>query len=290
MVSVASVEAFGQSRLMTTADYEQLSAPPADAIERYGKAPEHFGELRLPPSAEEGATVPVVVVIHGGCWLSDFGLEGTAALSAALTARGVATWNIEYRRVGDRGGGWPGTFEDVASAVDHLRVLARNYPLDLGRIVATGHSAGGQLALWLGVRGRLPADAPGASNPLPVRGVIALAAVTDLVTAEKVNVCGTAVRRLMGGTVKKRAQRYALTSPVHVLPLGIPQVLIHGDEDPIVKPSFSSAYAATAAQLDDPATYIGIENAGHFELVAPDSDSWPRVEDAIIGMIDSITD
>ena len=118
--------------------------------------------------------------MHGGCWLAEYDLIGTEAMSAALTDAGVATWNIEYRRVGDAGGGWPGTFEDVAAAADYLRTLADRYPLDRERIIATGHSAGGHLALWLAARAKLPATAPGSRDPLAIQGVVSLAGATDL--------------------------------------------------------------------------------------------------------------
>ena len=124
--------------LMTTADYNELSGPPADAISRYGEEPLQFGQLRLPGG---DGPFPVAIVVHGGCWLAEYPLTGTEAMSAALTDAGVATWNIEYRRIGDAGGGWPGTFEDVAAAADHLRELKERYPLDTSRVVATGRSS-----------------------------------------------------------------------------------------------------------------------------------------------------
>src|SRR5439155_8576098 len=137
-----------------------------------------FGELRLPKGR---GPFPVAIVIHGGCWRSDYDLKHVGPLAGALTERGIATWTIEYRRIGDPGGGWPGTFEDVAQAADHLRALARRYPLDLHHVVAIGHSAGGHLALWLAARPGLPPDAALASaDPLPISGVVGLAAISDL--------------------------------------------------------------------------------------------------------------
>src|SRR5579872_4131906 len=137
-----------------------LPAPPADARVRYGPGEQHFADLRCPAfSLEQGRTryaptlqresYPVVIGIHGGYWRARYGLDYFGHVCAALTAAGIATWNIEYRRLGDDGGGWPGTFEDVALAADALRTVATSYPLDLTRVYAVGHSAGGQLALWL---------------------------------------------------------------------------------------------------------------------------------------------
>ena len=122
--------------------------PPADHRLTYGSTPLEFGELRLPKTP---GPHPVAVLIHGGCWVDRLpgrdpritGFEPLRPFAAALTAAGVATWNIEYRRAGHRGGGWPGTFQDVASATDFLRKLAPKHDLDLTRVVLVGHSAGG---------------------------------------------------------------------------------------------------------------------------------------------------
>src|SRR5579872_5792979 len=129
----------------------ETAAPRADARLRYGPDPLHFGDLRLPGGT---GPHPVVVMVHGGFWRARFNLEYAGHLCAALAALGIATWNVEYRRLGDTGGGWPGTLLDVAAAADHLRTLAAPYHLDLSRVVAMGHSAGGHLALWLAARRR----------------------------------------------------------------------------------------------------------------------------------------
>lgn len=132
--------------------WSELSAmplpPPAKRID-YGSGPQQFGELRLPKGA---GPFPVVVLVHGGCWMAQFDYVYMTRMAAWLAQRGVATWTIEFRRVGDDGGGWPGTFLDVANATDDLRTIAKTQPIDLKRIYAAGHSAGGQLALWLGAR------------------------------------------------------------------------------------------------------------------------------------------
>ena len=151
----------------------------------------------------------VVVVVHGGCWLSEYNLDHVASFCVALTDVGLATWSLEYRRVGDEGGGWPGTFEDVARGVDHLRRLEKDYPLDLERVVAVGHSAGGHLVLWLAARSLLTEDsAIAGNNPLPLSGVVALAGVSDLEAAHEQNVCGDVVARLLGGTPEQVPARY----------------------------------------------------------------------------------
>jgi acetyl esterase/lipase len=263
-------------------DYARLPNPGPDEVIRYGELRQQIGHLRMP--ADEGL-VPIAIVIHGGCWLSDFDLTGTSAMSAALTARGIATWNIEYRRLGNRGGGWPGSFEDVATATDHLRELAVQYPIDLDRIIAIGHSAGAQLAMWLAARRKLPPSAPGATDPLPIHGVVSLAGVTDLVNAERFNVCGSSVRRLLRGSPEREPERYALTSPANLLPLGVPQILFHGSRDPVVRPVFSSAYVVAAQKAGDMARFVELEAAGHFEPVSPRSAVWPKIEDRILDFL-----
>jgi len=141
-------------------DILTLPAPPADARIAYGPDPLQFGDLRLPTAASGGGDgpFPLVVLIHGGYWRNRYDLAYFGHAAAALTATGFATWNIEYRRVGDAGGGWPGTLLDVAAATDYARTLAATQPIDLDRVVALGHSAGGQLAAWLAARRRLAPD------------------------------------------------------------------------------------------------------------------------------------
>ena len=209
-------------------------------------------------------------------------------MSAALTDAGVATWNIEYRRIGDPGGGWPGTFEDAAAAIDHLREIKDFYPLDLDRVVTTGHSAGGHLALWLAARHRLKPGAPGSVDPLPVQGVVSLAGATDLVAGEQGGFCGDAIPRLLGGTAEEQPARYGIASPQALLPLGVPQVLANGLEDPIADPRYSRDYAAAAQALGDKARFVGLSEAGHFELVAPGTSAWTAVQSEILRMINAL--
>ena len=132
--------------IMDSSALASFPNPPADHIISYGKDRLQFGELRLPPGA---GPFPAMVLIHGGCWLAEFDIAHVRKLAAAFTATGIATWTIEYRRVGDPGGGWPGTFDAVAAGADHLVALAAQFELDLSRVVVAGHSAGGQLAIWL---------------------------------------------------------------------------------------------------------------------------------------------
>ena len=258
-------------------------APPYDHKIAYGSDPLQFGELRLPKGA---GPHPVAVIIHGGCWLSQYDLKYAGHLCAALTEAGIATWNIEYRRVGNAGGGWPGTFEDVARGADYVRTLAKSYPIDLNRIIAAGHSAGGHLALWLAARKNLPKDHQFyPANPLALRGVVSIAGVADL--RKTVAACGDAIERLMGGTANDQPSRYSQASPIELLPLGVKQVIVHGEVDRTVPLSMATEYTDAAQKKRDEVKLVVIEKAGHFEVVDPKSFAWARVRDEVLALLKS---
>lgn len=257
--------------------------PPATARRAYGTDPHQFGDLRLPAGA---GPHPVVILLHGGFWRRAYDLTYCGALGADFAARGVATWNLEYRRVGQRGGGWPGTLADVAAGTDRLRDLATDYPLDLGRVAALGHSAGGQLALWLAARSRLPAgdDLRGAA-PVSLRAAVALAGVVDLRLADDLGIGRDATADFMGGHATRFPERYARASPADLLPLGVPQTLIHGAEDDNVPLVISQRYAAAALAAGDDARLLVLPGAGHFELVAPWTPEWATVAATTLALL-----
>lgn len=264
-------------------EIEKLPTSPADHRIAYGDDSLQFGDLRLPPGT---GSHPVVIVIHGGCWYSEYDLKHVAAFSAALTRTGVATWSLEYRRLGDAGGGWPGTFQDVARGADYLRVLARTHPLDLRRVIVVGHSAGGQLAFWLATRKRLPKDSPlYATDPLPLLGIVSLAGITDL--RGYGSGCGGAITELLGGSPDEVPLRYRQTSPIELLPLRVKQRLIHGLLDTIVPPEQSRDYEVAARRAGDDVKLVTVGEAGHFDLVAPQSSAWPAVQEAIRSLLKS---
>ena len=265
--------------VMTGQDLLALPQPPADHTIAYGPAPQQVAELRLPKGP---GPHPVVVVIHGGCWQVPWAFDHVRGLASALAAEGFATWSLEYRRIGDPGGGWPGTLEDVARGVDHLREVAKAHPLDLDRVVALGHSAGGHLALWLAARHRLPPGSPfHARRPLGLRGVVSLAGIADLRAGAASRVCGEAIPLLLGGPPEERALRLRQSSPIELVPLGVPQRLLWGSRDAIVPIEQARAYAAAATEAGDAVEVRVLDDAGHFELVDPASSDYPAVRDAV---------
>lgn len=267
-------------------DVEALPSKPADTRIPYGADPLHFGELRLPKG---NGPFPVAVVIHGGCWVSPFAtLQNTAALADALRDAGIATWNIEYRRLDNAGGGWPGTFADIADATDHVRQIAKAHPLDLSRVVTVGHSAGAHLALWAAARSRLPKGSPlNRPDPLRLRAAVALGGPGDLKGFYEyaAKICGSnVIDKLMGGSPASVAERYAQGSPAELLPLGVRQVLIVGVQDGVMPPPMRESYAAAATKAGDTVEILEVPG-GHFEVIAPTSAAWPMVRDKILALL-----
>jgi acetyl esterase/lipase len=272
------------SRMMQASDLARLPQPAADHVIAYGDVEQQVAELRLPKGP---GPHPVVIVIHGGCWQTPWAMDHVRSLAAALTAEGFATWSLEYRRLGDPGGGWPGTLQDVARGADRLRPEAAARGLDLSRVVALGHSAGGQLALWLGARGSLPRDSSlWTADPLPLRGIVSLAGVTDLREAAAASVCGDAVPRLLGGEPGQREDRLRQSSPIERLPLGVPQRLVCGALDRLVPNDLSRRHETAARAAGDAVSLELVEGVGHFELVDPRSAAWPAVLRAVRALLD----
>jgi acetyl esterase/lipase len=230
-----------------------------------------------PPEGRE-APWPVAVLIHGGYWRARYDLRLQDRLAGDLASGGWAVWNLEYRRLGWRSrGGWPATFEDVAAGIDSLgRIEA---PLDLARVIAIGHSAGGQLALWAAARCGLSAGVPGAQPAVRLAAAVAQAGVVDLREAARLGLSRGAAASLLGGTPVKLPARYDVASPIERLPIGVPQLLVHGDADDSVPIELSRRYAARAAEGGDPCELVELPGCGHFEHLDPTSHAWRVVRE-----------
>src|SRR6266566_2903622 len=259
---------------MSSEDILKLAPPPADARLPYGKDSNQFGELRLPKSEAKGIkSLAVAMNIHGGFWRSKYNLAHAGHLCAALTAKGLATWNIEYRRVGNPGGGWPGTFEDIANAYRFLPQIAKRYNLDATRVVVMGHSAGGQLALCL------------AGHEPSVKAVISLAGVVDLQRAWEEHLSDDAVVAFLGGKPKDVPEHYQEADPMQLQIGSATQWLIHGAADSVVPPPFSRNYAEQKKKWGEDVHYLEVSTAGHFELIDPHSNAWPKVESTVFHLL-----
>ena len=261
----------------TVQDYMAQPAVTPDARIAYGMAPAQVVELFLPKTK---GPHPVVVLVHGGCYLAEYqGLAQTSGIAADLARRGYAVWNVEYRKLGEAGAGYPGTFLDVANAVDRLRTDAPKYGLDTRRVVAVGHSAGGHLALWAASRANLPKTSPlWRAEPLKIAAVVSLGGIGDLKGQGDVfaSACGPEpIPKIIG--LADRADPYADTSPADLLPTGVPVTMISGDLDHVMPPLTGRAYAERVRKAGDAAQAVAIPGASHFDVVIPTTRAWTEV-------------
>ncbi|MHB8215249.1 MAG: alpha/beta hydrolase family protein [Candidatus Sulfotelmatobacter sp.] len=252
---------------MTTGDdILSLTPPKADARLAYGDDANQFVDLRLPKTKGPHA---LAINLHGGFWRAKYDLEYGGHLCAALTAKGLATANVEYRRVGNPGGGWPGTFADVRAAYQFLSQNARQHEFDPRRVVVIGHSAGGQLGLCL------------AAHENGVKAVVSLAGVVDLQRAYALHLSHDAVVEFLGGTPAEVADHYREADPMRVA-IQARQRLVHGSADDIVSPTFSRDYVGAKQKIKEDAALVEIAGAGHFDLVDPRSGAWKEVERVVM--------
>ncbi|MEV4783731.1 alpha/beta hydrolase [Burkholderia sp. LMU1-1-1.1] len=263
---------------MTLRDYLALTGPAPSLHVAYGAAPSQFAEL-FAPSGD--GPFPVAVVIHGGCWTREFGgITQMRNIAGDLLRQGVAVWNVEYRRFDEDGGGYPGMYHDVATAMDRLRALAPAHRLDLSRIVLVGHSAGGHLAQWAGARARLPRTSPlYVADPLPVPTVISLGGLADLRNEAALikTSCERDTAQLAGTPSAVRPDVFADTSPAEMLPSGVRTVLIHGEFDTVSPIRAGHDYARRAIAAGDAAEVIVLPGGSHYDEVAATSPSWSIV-------------
>ena len=218
------------------------------------------------------------MVVHGGYWRAQYDRSLMEGLCVDLSAHDLAAWNLEYRRVG-AGGGWPHTFHDVGAGIDLLAEV--NAALDLSRVVAVGHSAGGQLVFWAAARPMLPVDAPGAAPRVAIRAAVSQAGVLDLALAAGLMPSSTPTRALLGDP-GRHYERYVLASPRERLPLGIPQLLLHGDLDDTVSMRIATSYSAAAHEVGDPCELVVLTNTGHFEHLDAGNEAWHVARDWLV--------
>ncbi len=257
--------------------------PAPDATLSYGADALQQVDVWLPRGAGPFKTV---LMVHGGCWTTDIATRDLMNWVADdLRHAGYAVWNIEYRGVDRPGGGYPGTFADVAAAADALATHAARFHLDTSRIVAVGHSAGGHLALWLAARHKLPAGNPlRGAHPLPIAHVVSLGGLPDLeaAAADPSQGCGTeVVARLVGPPLPTHRDVYADTSVPRLLPLGVPQDLVNGAQDSIIPPRHGTGYVARAQRAGDAISIRFVPATGHVELVAPETAAWAATKELI---------
>lgn len=229
----------------------------------YGENPLQFGQLYLPDITADASSpkVPLLIFIHGGCWLNAFDIQHTRAFSEAVAAAGIAVWSIEYRRVGDEGGGWPGSYHDVLAAIAHAQTALHPYPIDVNQVVLAGHSAGGHLALLAAGATAQPSSSDTLGTALkPIKGVIGLAAITDLPSYQSdATGCQRAARQFIGGSYPERAEQYLAASPTQQ-PAHPVTLLLHGRADSIV-PLSQATDSGLPLQL--------LDNVGHFDWIHP---------------------
>lgn len=256
------------------------SARAPDLVLAYGADQDQLGEVWWPAGLDEGSGV-LVMVIHGGFWQAEWDRVHARPMAAAIADAGHTVCSVEYRRIGSPGGGgWPGTFDDIGTAVDRLPEMINDASPTgrrTSRVVLVGHSAGGHLALWAAARHRLPANQPWHSaNPLALHGIVALAPVGALARADHDGVGEGAVAELVGGSVDTCPDRYAVVDPAQLLPSGVPTVVVHGDQDEQVPIAQSRAYVVDAAAAGEEIVLVPVE-AEHFAIIDPASRVWPTV-------------
>lgn len=246
-------------------------------------SPLQFGDLRIPAKAPPPAGYPVVIFLHGGGWMSDWNKDYSDALVENLSRQGYATWSIEYRRLGNAGGGFPGTYLDVSRAADFVATLSGKYRLDLGRVTAVGHSAGGHLALWLAGRSHVPpasAIAP-SRPPIHLRGVVVVASVSSLEDALEKSGRRSTLSILGATTLEEARLRYAEASPDRLLPLDGRLRVIDGSKDAEWRIASNTRFAERAKAAGNDVGRVILQGANHFDVVEPSGPAFAAILQAV---------
>jgi acetyl esterase/lipase len=291
---------------MAADDVLTRAVPPPDLVLSYGPGDDHVADVRLPvtpapsastgsaerlPHARSGSPDParMVLFLHGGFWRAAYDRAHAGPLAAALAAAGFAVCVPEFRRTGRPGGGWPGTFDDVAAAVDRLPALVRDEAgadvISDALPILAGHSAGGHLALWAAARHMIPHSVAWHAAETRVAGVVALAAVSDLAACHALRLGRDAVVALLGGGPERYPERYRIADPMRLLPLGCPVRLVHGTADDVVPCSLSASFLARGRAAGDDVSLAELPGAGHFDVIDPLSAAWPHVVAAFVSLM-----
>lgn len=257
----------------TNVNFEEVAAWNAgsepDARFVYGEDDAlQYADLRIPSKRMPPSGYPVVVFIHGGAWQAKWSKQHTEAFVEALTEQGFATWDLEFRRIGHFGGGYPGTFTDIAEGTDYLKLVAESYPLNLDKVIAVGHSSGGHLALWLAGRHRLPESSllfrP---KPLALRGVVSIAGVNDLELSYEFGDRADVLTLIGADSLSSGRQRFAETNPARLQPLGVPQTLMIGDQDAQWRLKMTKHYAEQSISTGNMTKIVLVRGANHMDVV-----------------------
>src|SRR5882724_9283618 len=255
---------------MSGDDILSLPPPPADQCASYGADPNQFVDIRLPKGSRPH---PILLNIHGGFWRAKYDLAHTGHLCEALRTAGIATFNVEYRRAGNDGGGWPGTFEDIRAAYRFVRQERSRFHLDLDRLIVMGHSAGGQLALCL------------AAHESSLGQTISLAGVVDLKKAFALHLSNDAVSQFLGGKPSDVPEHYREADPMELSITHARQWLLHGAEDDTVPAAFSRDYAEQKKRRGERVELVEIAHAGHYDLIDPRAEAFKKVKTAVLSAL-----
>jgi acetyl esterase/lipase len=256
--------------------YMALERPLPDRQVPYGPAAAQAVDVFVPRGP---GPHPVAILVHGGCWsVTTAGREQLRHLGAELAARGIAAWSVGYRRANEAGGGYPGTYLDIAAAFDRLREEATLHRLDLARSVAIGHSAGGHLALWAAARAGIASHSPlHGTTPFLPAAVISVAGIGDLQAFSPYIplICGAGIEDRLHGPAEAFADRYADVSPAALPPPPMPVVLVSSVLDRLVPPHVAHHFAQTLKRNGkDDVELLHVPDAGHFDPVTPGTPAW----------------